>query len=322
MPIRRIAALLLLLTIAVVAGCGTVDRGSAKELSSQGNKFASTTATAALASQEEFNRYLEGKYLVAALANQDKPTPQMTADVERVAKSSAARKEMLKRLGDVYSRLGDLASYDAAGEVESSVNGFTGAVNAFATSVGAKTPPISDITGKISSAGAGWLADYAQSQKLKTASALIRERLVSARDLLKREKTLLVSIREEMDEGSGKAALALWNKGVGFPEPILREQLGDYGLTYDAKQAAAAVSDPKVSDAFKTAIKDIVQARTKRQVEMQGSAMSDTIAGFDDLIAAHVKLEAGEQLSLESLTTRLAQMRGFVEEIEKAHSQK
>ena len=300
-----------LLTVLVTAGCSTISREAAIHLSSEGGVAAKSYQESLNTTRKELERYVEGQYMLSPLTGRAEPTKDMLASITQIDNAFALRAAMMSRLGAVYVAFNNLASYDAGAEVEAAVTGFTGAVNAYAAVVSPGANPISDVAGKLAARGAGFLANWEQSRRLKQASILVRERLEPVIGLLDKERTLYDALRTEIVTGSGRSAIALWNIGIGRPDSILEEQLGTFGLLYDKDHYERHLTALSFSDRdnLKKAIASIIRHRVDRRISLETQLIEGSQEGFQMLIAAHRKLENGKELTLETFTAHLIVIR-------------
>ena len=318
--IGRVPALFLTLALLFASGCATIDRQSAVRLATQGTAVAQGIQGSVSETQNALESYVEGQYLMSPLTGRPEPTAAMLEDVQRVRRALSLRASMMGELANTYSAFSALASYDAAGEVESAVGGLTGAINSYASVVSPGSAPISALTGTIVAKGAGQIASYAQAKRIKAASATLRILLGKMAGLLEKEKTLHTGIREAIVLGTGQSAKAIWrwvlailaqssrSNSTCLASAITRSSL-------DRRLAALAENDPQKFGQFNEAIIKVVNYRIETQIDLQMSIVAQSIQGLTVLISQHEQLERGQDLDLATATMHVAMLRSFVDEL-------
>jgi hypothetical protein len=298
------------------ASCSSASREAASALATQGQNAATTYATSVNTTKAELDTYVEGQYLIAPLTDRAEPSASMLKSINDVQSALSLRAQMMVQLAETYGAFGDLANYDAAGQVNQAIVNLSGAVNAY----GAAVSPGSTISGpaaSIAGEAGGFLAAAEQSKRIRQASTLIRSRLTTIVPLLEKEKTTLKNVQDEIVDGSRDTELALWDKGFANPSPILGSQLGQLGLRFeqaDYQHHFDALSNSDRAN-FRKAIGLVVRYRAQRQATLQAEILDQTIDGLSALIGEHKKLEQGEDLNLQALTVHVTQMRAFIDEL-------
>src|SRR6202035_2612816 len=91
---------------------------------------------------------------------------------------------------------------------------------------------ISAVAGSIAANVGGLIASEVQKNKVKAASAAIRERLVQVVPFLQKEAGTLTDLKEGLGTFAGATAVELLNHGIGSPDPIFADNIGSLGLVY------------------------------------------------------------------------------------------
>ncbi len=299
------------------ASCSSVSREAASALATQGQNAATTYATSVNTTKAELDTYVEGQYLIAPLTDRAEPSASMLKSINDVQSALSLRAQMMVQLVGTYGAFGDLANYDAAGQVNQAIVNLSGAVNAYGAAVSPGSTPISGAAASIAGEAGGFLAAAEQSKRIRQASTLIRSQLTTIVPLLEKEKTALKNVQDEIVDGSRDTELALWDKGFANPSPILGNQLGQLGLRFeqaDYQHHFDALSDSDRAN-FRKAIGLVVRYRAQRQATLQAEILDQNIDGLSALIGEHKKLEQGEDLNLQALTIHVTQMRAFIDEL-------
>lgn len=318
-PMRKNSTRILtgLALVAVLAGCG-VNREAALRLAEKGTQAATTYQTSMSSTITRLDTYVDGQVLQAPLRDTAPPTAATLDSFARIERQLQLRAVMMADLADAYVAMSALSTYDAAGEVESSITDLNGSINEFGLALGSPSNVIGDASGQIAARGGGFLAGQVQARMIRKTSELLRGSLEEMAKLLERERGVLVALNEEIVRGNGQTVIALWNLGIGRPDPILREQMtGSVGLQYEPGQydKAYAALDPARRARLRDAVADVVRRRTWRALRVQDQILGQTITGVRALIVAHEELEAGEEVTLASVAGNLAVMRSLVDEL-------
>jgi hypothetical protein len=344
MILRRLGVTGIVIVLVGLLGCSALDRQAAVKLADEGKTWAETVRTTHSDTRVGFRRYVESQILVAKLGGR-KPLPS-TTELEEIKKISlvlAARTKVMDALISSYNSFEKLASYDASGEVETALNGLTDSINDYGKVLGASEPPISKVAGLIVGKAGGWIAGEIQKQQLLKSSQLLRERLTRLQLLMTREISSQKRMRTLIVETNGEAVTTLVAEGLGDPEPILKDLLGNFGMSYDRAQGLAMMMDARKSYAaarvkyeeekktnpnakepepsvWLSAMSEIVKARVETELSIQEDLLNEVRTSLEELNKVHVKFEQGEPLSIESLTQRIIMLRQFLEEIKKLKS--
>jgi hypothetical protein len=296
-----------------------VSRGSAADLAKQGGDAASTFATSVSTTRSDLDNYVEGQILIAPLTGREPPSKSMLMSIDQIRQALSLREQMMRQLAHTYDAFGALANYDAPGEVNSSLVSLSGSINSYADTVSPRSSEGNAVAA--SEIGATEVATLImgeeQSRKIKATSTLIRIQLIKIVPLMQKEKSTLQRVQKEIVRGSQQSALALWQLGFAEPTPILGEQVGQLGLTFDPGSYNDRLEKLSKMDRhiLESAIGNVVRYRAQRQAELQAAIIDQNVDGLNDLISQHEKLEKGEAVDLAAVTAHISQMRALVDQL-------
>lgn len=311
----------------LASACSSISLQSAVALGNTGVQTATTYQQAITAISPELDNFLEGQYMLAALepAKYSAPDNSLANSVKQIQSALSARAVLLGRLSQLYTSFVALASYDASGQVKSGLASLDGAINNYATTLGATAPPISSVADSAISEAGGIIGSNVQKHMVVKASEAIVPRLNAISGLLANENSKYAALQDEITRGLRDTALVLWEHGIGVPDPIFSSQIGSFGLTYAAgsySQACKngdAASQKVCKDQFDAAIKVAVETRAARVAALQAQSLASNQAALNGLIAAHGEFEEGKPLDLTAITEQLATIRGVIDGINNAN---
>ncbi|MGH7879727.1 MAG: hypothetical protein ACREQD_09540, partial [Candidatus Binataceae bacterium] len=192
-----------------LSACSSIDLRSAVALGNTGLQTAATYQQSIHALSPGLDNFIEGQFLLVPLTGRPAPDEALERSVARIQSALSARAAMLGQLAQVYTSFVALASYDASGQVKSSLAGLDGSINNFATTLGATSPPISSgAAAQLTDAG-GLIAAQAQKRKTLEASAAIRARLGPIIELLGTENERYQDLQAVITNGLKDTAVAL-----------------------------------------------------------------------------------------------------------------
>lgn len=303
---RQLASSVVIMLAALyMTACATLDFPEAIKLGNDGTTMAQAMGGAFREDRKSVELYIQAMYLLPPLTDRPPLSAANLQDLERVSTAIGFRSRMMLELGNTYTAFSSLAAYDASAEVEGAVKDLSGAVSAFGSAVDPSFGGIPDAAGRIAAKGLGLIAKQAQSARIKEASTILRERLGVIVILLEKEQRVYRKVREALAVGLGESAKALWEQvDVGSPHPILREQLGVFGLEYEPaefnKRWKSLPADRKAK--LTTAILSVVERRIGLDAELRANGVDVTIKALKDAMEAHRRLEEGVPLDLATIT--------------------
>ena len=206
---------MLVLAVLCLSACTTIDRGAAQKLAATGVSLSSASARQFTQIESALQVYVAREYMLSALDPQkfSPPTSSMRQSIDAYSSALRLRGGVLRQLARTYQSFGELASYDASAEMEKSLDGLTGVVNALATALGAVSPLSVPAAGVITAIG-GAVAQQVQSRKLKKSSELLRVLVDEFVVLLKLEKSLHQDVTQVMETSAGRAVSELLKAGI------------------------------------------------------------------------------------------------------------
>jgi len=310
----------------LASACSSISLQSAVALGNTGVQTGTTYQQAITVISPGLDNFLEGQYMLAALdpAKYSAPDNNLLNNVKQIESALSARAVLLGRLSQLYTSFVALASYDASGQVKSGLTSLDGAINNYASVLGAASPPISSVADTAISDAGGIIASEIQKHMVLKASEAIVPRLNAISGLLANENAKYAALQDEITRGLRDTALVLWEHGIGAPDPILSSQIGSFGLTYvtgsysQACKNGVAAAQQVCKDQFDAAIKKAVENRAARVAALQAQSITSNQAALNGLIAAHGELEKGKPLDLTAITEQLTTIRGVIDDINNA----
>lgn len=310
----------------LVSACSSVNLQSAVLLGNTGVQAATAYQKAISTLSPGLDNFMEGQYMLAALNpyKYSPPTASLRDSISKLQSALSARAALLGDLAQVYTGFIALASYDASGQVKTSLSALDGAINNYATALGASTPVISPVADAvITDTGGLFATEYQKRAVLKTSKA-ISVRLKATIDLLGAENAIYAGLQDEITRGLRDSALALWQHGIGAPDPIIVDQIGSFGLTYSPgsySQACAngdAAARAQCRARFTDAIAQAIRYRASRTAALQAETMKSNQSALAGLVAAHAQFEKGKPLDLVAVNQQLALIRSIIDDINNA----
>jgi hypothetical protein len=299
-----------------LAGCAGTARQDSVDLAKAGSSIATAAQSNLAEVRTSLDGYVEGQYLRAKLSQGGvEPTADEIDSIRRIQRAITLRERALADLTTVYLTFQKLGEFDAAGEVEGRMNELTESINELGTTVGSDSPLLSHVNAGFIGKAAGALASEAQAGLLRRASPEIRTRLERLRDHMKRQQKLYDAQREVIANGRVLTAKTLYGKGVGDPTLVFREILAGYGLDYNEQEAAAKLQS--LGDPGRAAMGSIIAYRAETAAYFEASILDEAISGANALIEQHLRLEAGESLSMSGVRRELALIQGLVDDYAK-----
>jgi predicted ATP-grasp superfamily ATP-dependent carboligase len=309
-----------------LAACSPISLDAAKKLAATGADTANAAGDFVGVPQNKMGNYLEGLHLVAAIPPPapaggargcnpyalTAPSMAMTKDAEKAAELYGLQVAMFRELAATYQAFGDLASYDASGQVESGLKDLTAAGNNYIKAVNPGAPGIPSVVSGIITGVGGFIAEEAQKKKVHAASVLIRERLERIAPAFRAHTDLYSSIREEQIGRSYEVAVALWCIGVADASAISRSFLEDSGLTV---RAGGGNPSSQYKAAYDQGVENVLKSRSDRALRVIEVAYSEAMQSLDELIKEHEKLEAGAPITAEQLSERIKRIRTLLEAV-------
>ena len=213
-------------------------------------------------------------------------------------------------MGKAYQALKTEASYDAKADLVGATNQAIEGVNNFATAIAAVGggAPAAALIGaplqKIAGFGAGVLADRAQRNRLVNGSKAIAAATQRFRDALACEAAIFDNLAEYIEKNRTAAKLTLLDSGLGSYEDIVSS------LSTDLAMKPAGAIDPVIaqSPAAKAAVRAVVEAQSRGEVEKVRAKYKAALNALDALIKAHHDLEASQPLSLTDVDRFLGEL--------------
>lgn len=319
--------LLILAAAAAVVGCAGIDRQSGKALGTAGQTVAQTLQDQTDAARKTLEVLPEwwavhdalvcanvppGDLRTTCLNNvrdairRPLPTTPLTEAQKTLVTVMAKRATAAGALRDAYQAFVNLATYDAAAETETAIKGAFGAINDLSQAAaalapqGVALPTISSTFADVAGGLGGIFAEERQ-RKLILAASLDLHRAADAmtkaltveRDQAASE-SLLSTLRDEQDVLYSSFVQA----GLINPRDALSPLLAEIAPGIQMVQVPPAANNAEV---IVTAAVISLAERSRRQQEAVVSSYDAALAALKALSAEHAKLEAHQQLNLDSI---------------------
>jgi hypothetical protein len=330
--VRSSVGALLAATTLISIGCASAGRRAGVTLADEGVAAAKQTETLLVQTSGTLQPYVEGQFLLAPLRGTAPPSSDLLNNLNIAQQALTLRIGVVTNLAKAYTAMKEHASHDAGAALEKSVTNLTGSVNAYAKLIpGASAIP--ETAAFVIAKAAGAIAGAKQVKQLKAASVAIRERIAKFRDVLGKEADLLESIRRVTDSTTATNARALWDLGLGQPDPIVRVYLETYGLQYDPKEFAATIKDlekvqaadpapencPKPCNTkamrLRFGVSQVVRYRVNRAMELGRGVVLKHADALQTLEESHRDFEADQFVDAAAVTAELETLKAIVDEL-------
>lgn len=315
--------------VIVLSGCSNLDIEAAKHLGKVGVEAATAVQTDTSNLDHSIDAYQDRGILAAvtdavAACRMPKCNPDnydtskinsSNSDaVNKLSKLVKSRVQMEDELADAYRAFENLASYDAAAEMETSIgklfdagNNMVAAANALPFPGAQAIQPLTKSFGEILKIGGGLVAEERQKRRILAASQLLRQAVAKHAEVLKSEKDAMTSLRVTEKARQDQLRITLRDQGViGYADtlkPIIIG-LGDTP-TADLEKAISA------SKPLKAGMARMLAERSKRQDEEVRSKYAELITSIQQLVKAHEELEAGKPVDLSTIRFWIKRLQSY-----------
>jgi hypothetical protein len=211
----------------------------------------------------------------------------------------------LESLSSSYSAMGDLASYDAFGNFDSSIGALATNTANFAGAVGKPITIPPDATATVKVAG-GLVIGSIQAHEVKSASRKIEGLLTNVIAVLDEPgtKKQLVAIQREVAGQIDQAAAVLFANGISSYAPLLDDLGSSLGLKSIANADSLVVNKTNVL----AGLRNVAVELSNEQVESQEAAYDKSLAALKALVPLHQSLEHGAPLNLNAIVNTVNQL--------------
>ncbi len=216
--------------------------------------------------------------------------------------------KMLGSLASAYQAMGSLASYDATGGFNSSID----SLSKDAASLGqALNKPFSipaDVSGGVKAVG-GFILTGVQAGDVKDASRKIEAILEKVTDALgaSRLRSDLVATQQLVQDDLSLAAANLLSQGALSYSPVLDSLGAPLGLKSGTGSDAVVKGNANVKNGLKSVAGEMIQ----EQYDAVAKSYDTCLAALNALKDQHKKLEAGEPVNIDTIIGALAQLQGL-----------
>ncbi len=253
-----------------------------------------TGVSQAIAFNDGFNNAIDNPASKAVLS-----------DIDDIQKGLVPYGKMLGSLASAYVALGDLASYDAVGSFNSSVDSLAKDATNLGTAVGKLISIPSDVGSGVKAVG-GLIIGGIQAGQVKDASRQIETVLKQVISLLSdpRTRQKLVAAPQLVTGLMDQAAATVFLQG-GFTYGPVLDSLGEPLGLKSTKESDAAV---KGNPALKRGVNAVVVALVKKKVDAAAASYDTSLAVLKDLEKQHAQLQADQPVNLTTIISGLGQL--------------
>jgi hypothetical protein len=211
----------------------------------------------------------------------------------------------LESLSSSYSALGDLASYDAVGNFDSSIEALATNTADFAGAVGKPITIPPDTTATVKVAG-GLVLGSIQAHEVKSASRKIEGLLTNVIAALDEPSTKkqLVAIQREVAGQIDQAAAVLFANGISSYAPLLDDLGSPLGLKSIANVDSLVANKTNVL----AGLRNVAVELANEQVDSQEASYDKSLAALKALVPLHQSLEHGAPLNLTAIMNIVNQL--------------
>ncbi len=294
------------------AGCGTIHPQAGMTLADKGSETAWKVAEAYDLRATELEQYLEGEFLLSGLeVGNILPDAALVETVDQVKAEMLLRKEMFVAMGEAYRGFGALAAHGS--DISQSMRGLTSAVHEYSIATRG-APYLSAGQEDIAAIAASQAFEKYHHVKLKKASAMLRERVEAALELLteQTEKAAVAAMEREIDRKQLKVATAFWRLKLGLPTEIIALHIEIYGLVANRKETISLL-ERSTSGNMSEAVENVLKFRNTRRARQRRDAYDAATASLQTLAGAHRSFEKGDDFSLQSLPPMMVKIREYAE---------
>jgi hypothetical protein len=304
--------------LAWMTACSSVDLGAAKELGQAGGKGFTEFGDAYALTGKQMSQYKEANILRGALAPvpPGSPIPVLKVDpksADKVVKEMAARAAAMRAFVRAYKAFEDLATYDAAGEMDKALSNLGDSVMVFAAAVGSPlAAPAAKIATNVVASLGGVIAGEDQKARVKSASQAIRANLETFKEIhdFAEEQKAIVDTRKDLFNAQLEVASGLWRMGVLTANKYAASWAVGSGL--DVVDEKTQPITTRTYPGLATPINNALRARREAERDAIEQVYAETGEAIGDLISAHKKLEAGVPIGVAELRARIAQLEGLL----------
>lgn len=221
--------------------------------------------------------------------------------------------KLLQSLASAYSALGDLATYDAVGNFNTSLNALASDTKKFAGTVGAQINIPSEATSVIRVAGGQAIAS-AQVSEVKKGSRkieVILKQVIAVLDAPDtREK--LIPAQDHVVGQIDQAAVILFSAGIYSYSPLLNE----LGKPLGMKSTSTSDKDVSKNKKVQAGLRNVAIELAREQIASQVASYDKSLAVLKALVPLHDRLQNGAPLNLAMLTDFTNQLQSIADALQ------
>ena len=309
---KYVKIILILISMGLFSACSSINLRNTQDLAISGSNASMRIAELYSKRVENLELYLEGEYILAGLKDgYSVPGEKTITKVDCLKNEMLARKRLFAEFAEVYNSFAELAVYEESEKIQTSVKGLTSAINDYSEITTGKVRFTEADEDLAAFAGAELFEAYHKA-KIKKASKIIRKRLEILKKLIEKqsEKSAVIAMEKEIDRNRLKVAFALWSQKLGLPTEIISRHIQTYGLQVNKKETMRQI-DRATSGKMQKAIENVMRFRHNRKIRTRKDAYEASINAIQVLITAHMMLEKGEPLSVDSLHSFLKKVNAY-----------
>jgi hypothetical protein len=228
--------------------------------------------------------------------------------IEAIQGNLAQYGKLLESLSSSYSALGDLASYDAAGNFNSSIATLATDAKNFASTVGKPIEIPTEVTSGVKAAG-GIAIGLLQAGKVKDGSKKIETVLKEIISVLDNPDTRvkLIPVQGLVTGQIDEAAVTLFAKGVYSYTSLL----DDLGAPLNLKSTSASDTIVSKDSQVQAGLRNVAAELAQEQVSSQAASYDRNLAALKALVPLHESLQHGAPLNLATIVSVTGQLQSI-----------
>lgn len=307
-----------ILVMALAAGCASKTLTSGAALSTAGKVASSAMKQAAISSPDAIQYLKDSDRLLSSLyGNAAQPQlKQRFALMDSIQKELSLRAAVLESLGETYSALLDLASYDASAAVTTSLTSLVASANAYLKAANSNPIP-TDVSGSAPLV-AGIVVNLVQQHDIRETSGEIATILDAVIQAMEKYRSSFIGFKEIVTSQSADSATILFGAGFYSVSPLLNYYGGPYGYV------AVADADKRIAlpqnQRFRAALTSIGAGRTQDRVALVSTAYDQSLSALRKLKIEHEALQNGGTLQLSDVFAAIGELQDTVAKFRTAFS--
>ena len=290
-------------TAALTSGTNLAKVGQTASLQMEQNATLSGNSILALKKAVAFNDGYNG-----LVGNSDSKAFLVT--ISDIQGHLAQYGKWLESLSSSYSALGDLATYDAVGNFDSSIGALATNTTQFASDIGKPIEISSEVTSSVKGVG-GFFIGSIQASKVKDASHKIEILLTNIIAALEdpNTKKQLITIQGEVTGQIDQAATVLFDNGMCSYAPLL-DDLGS-PLALKSISTSDEILRKAGNEKVLAGLRNVAVELAQEQISSQAASYDKSLAALKALVPLHESLQNDAPLNLDSIKSITSQLQSI-----------